>query len=144
MLHIERDGWTPNQVRIWRVRKHFSRKWNIFPNSTPELPFHSSSFNSSISFSNKDIGNKNELSIQILVFSCYLAAYSDFFHESILCKSWNSDCDCDMYGSHIMLARFCQQHEAAVEEILEPSVTSRYCYCKNFCIYEKICRNIWM
>ena len=81
---------------------------------------------------------------KILVFSCYLAAYSDFFHESILCKSWNSDCDCDMYGSHIMLARFCQQHEAAVEEILEPSVTSRYCYCKNFCIYEKICRNIWM
>ena len=80
----------------------------------------------------------------LLVFSYYLAAYSDFFHESILCKSWNSDCDCDMYGSHIMLAGFCQQHEAAVEEILEPSITSRYCYCKNFCIYEKICRNIWM
>ena len=41
-----------------------------------------------------------------------------FFHESILCESRNFDCDCDTYGSHIMLAFFCQPHEAAVEEML--------------------------
>ena len=66
-----------------------------------------------------------------MVGGCYLAAYSDFFHESVLFESRNFDYDCDTSGLDIMLVRFCQLYEAVVEQMLEPSFASQYCYCKN-------------
>ena len=66
LLHIEFEGWTPNQVRNWSDRKN-SHKWNIFRTSTPELlsPAVSLlSFESSIRFSNKDISNIIEANMQ--------------------------------------------------------------------------------
>ena len=66
LLHIEFEGWTPNQVRNWSDRKN-SHKWNIFHTSTPELlsPAVSLlSFESSIRFSNKDISNIIEANMQ--------------------------------------------------------------------------------
>ena len=77
-----------------------------------------------------------------MVCGCYLAAYSDFFHESVLFKSRNFDYDFDTFGLNIMLARFCQLDEAVVEQMLEPSFTSQYCYCKNL-RWWKICDFCW-
>ena len=77
-----------------------------------------------------------------MVCGCYLAAYSDFFHESILFEPRHFDYDCDTSGLNIMLARFCQLHEAVVEQMLEPSFTSQYCYCKNL-RSRKICDFCW-
>ena len=54
-----------------------------------------------------------------MVCGCYLATYSDFFHESILFKSRNFDYDCDTSTLNIKLARFCQLHEAVVEQMLK-------------------------
>ena len=73
-----------------------------------------------------------------MVCGCYLATYTDFFHESILSESQNFDYDSDTSGLNIMLARFCQLHEAVVEQMLEPSFTSQYCYFKNLRSW-KIC-----
>ena len=77
-----------------------------------------------------------------MVCGCYLAAYSDFLHASILFQSRNFDYDCDTFGLNIKLARFCQLHETVVEQMLEPSFTSQYCYCKNFQSW-KICDFCW-
>ena len=66
LLHVEFEGWTPNQVRNWSDRKH-SHKWNIFCTSTLELLLPAVSllsFESSIRFSNKDISNIIEANIQ--------------------------------------------------------------------------------
>ena len=62
-----------------------------------------------------------------MVCGCYLAACSDFFHESNLFESRNFDNDCDTPRLNIMLAKFSQLHEAVVEQMLEP-FTSQYCY----------------
>ena len=77
-----------------------------------------------------------------MVCGCYLAAYSDFFHESILFESQNFDYDCDTSGLNIILAMFYQLHEAVVEQMLEPSFTSQYCYCKILRSW-KICDFCW-
>ena len=77
-----------------------------------------------------------------MVCGCYLAAYSDFFHGSILFQSRNLDYDCETSTLNIMLARFCQLHEVVVEQMLDPSFTSQYCYCKNLQSW-KICDFCW-
>ena len=77
-----------------------------------------------------------------MVCGCCLATYTDFFHESALFESQNFDYDSDTSGLNIMLARFCQLHEAVVEQMLEPSFTSQYCYCKNLRWWE-ICDSCW-
>ena len=76
-----------------------------------------------------------------MVCGCYLAACSDFFHESNLFESRNFDYDCDTSRLNIMLAKFSQLHEAVVEQMLEP-FTSQYCYCKNLRSW-KICDFCW-
>ena len=71
VLHIEFEGWMPNQIRIWFDRKN-SRKRNIFRTSTPELlslAVSSLSFDVSIGFSNKYSNTKNESKIKKLWFA---------------------------------------------------------------------------
>ena len=50
-----------------------------------------------------------------MVCDCFFTAYSDFFNESFLCSTRNFDCDCDTYGSHIMLASFCVHNEGTTD-----------------------------
>ena len=76
-----------------------------------------------------------------MVCGCYLAACSDFFHESNLFESRNFDYDCDTSWLNIMLAKFSQLHEAVVEQMLEP-FTSQNCYWKNLRSW-KICDFCW-
>ena len=60
---------------------------------------------------------------------CYLATLTFFMnqfysnHEILIKTVTRLDC-------YIMLARFCQLQEAAIEQRLEP-FTSQYYYCKN-------------
>ena len=77
-----------------------------------------------------------------MVCDCYLAAYSDLFHESVSFESQNLDYDCDTSGLNIMVARFCQLHEADAKQMLEASFTSQYCYCKNLRSW-KTCDFCW-
>ena len=65
---------------------------------------------------------------------CYLATLIFFMnqfysnHEILIKIVTRPDC-------YIMLARFCQLQEAAIEQMLEP-FTSQYCYCKNLRLWE--------
>ena len=71
---------------------------------------------------------------KIMLCDCYLATLTFFMnqfysnHEILIKIVTRLDC-------YIMLARFCQLQEAAIEQMLEP-FTSQYCYCKNLRLWE--------
>ena len=71
---------------------------------------------------------------KIMLFDCYLATLTFFMDQfysnhEILIKIVT------LLDRYIMLARFCQLQEAAIEQMLEP-FTSQYCYCKNLRLWE--------
>ena len=71
---------------------------------------------------------------KIMLCDCYLATLTFFMDQfysnhEILIKIVT------LLDRYIMLARFCQLQEAAIEQMLEP-FTSQYCYCKNLRLWE--------